>query len=133
MLLKLSSTSRVREIACQAIIEGTAVSRLSRALKTRTLPHAESHEYAVGDTVEHYRPQSKKDSPAWIGPAIIKSLDNVSRGTIVLTHADREVVCRVGDVRRQLEYLVFLQAGADLGYGPGNSVVQAWQYIRRST
>ena len=46
------TVGRVREIAVQSIVEGTARSKLTRAIKTRTLPAAETQELHTGDEIE---------------------------------------------------------------------------------
>ena len=52
---------RVREIALQSLIEGTAQTRVKRALETRTMRPAEALEIVVGQEVEYYRPPTCKD------------------------------------------------------------------------
>ena len=75
-------THRLREVAVQNIIDGTARARLGRALATRTLPAGEREGYQVGEEVDIYRAQGTKDVSGWHGPATIVDLTNIPRGII---------------------------------------------------
>ena len=54
---------RLREVALQAVIEGTAKDRGTRALKTVTRATGEEPEYTVGDQVEYFRMLDKTKTP----------------------------------------------------------------------
>ena len=120
---------RVRTLAIQAIVEGTARDKLQRAMKTRTLPPGEIHELKVGDSVDFYRHPGTKDVSGWLGPAAVTDISEMRRGTIKIKHKLGEMVCRCGDVRPHLDYLVFLTAPGK-GMLPGNAHETAWSYIR---
>ena len=47
---------RLREICVQKMVEGTAHARVSRALRTKTLPAGQREDYKSGDLVDIYRP-----------------------------------------------------------------------------
>ena len=47
---------RIREIAIQKIVEGTAVDKMNTAMNIRTLPAGENLSLQVGDEVDYYRP-----------------------------------------------------------------------------
>ncbi|CAE7581720.1 RE1 [Symbiodinium sp. CCMP2592] len=99
-------THRLREVAVQAIAEGTARERLKRALKTPTKPAAEEFEFKVGQPVDYWREPVSKDVSGWRGPATITDLTRLSHGRIgVRTSADQMITCRVQDVRPSLTYL----------------------------
>ena len=99
-------THRLREIALQSIIEGTAQDRIKRALKTPTRMAGEELALDVGDPVEYYRPPEHKDASGWRGPATVIDLTRIEHGRIgVRTRADQIISCRVQDVRRCLAYL----------------------------
>ena len=120
---------RCREIACQAIIEGTARNKILRALNTRTLPAGETQQLALGDTVEYFRPQSTKDVSGWLGPAKVTNTSEMGRGVIKIKHKGAEMTCRAGDVRLNLEYLCFLSATFH-SFQHSDSQAAAWSYIR---
>ena len=48
-------THRLREVAVQAIAEGTAKERMRRALRTQTQPSGAQLEYKIGDRVDYWR------------------------------------------------------------------------------
>ena len=100
---------RLREVAVQRMIEGTAHERVGRALRTRTLPAAQQT-YQEGDTVDFFRPPSNKDLPGWSGPATLTDMSQVNRGIIKVTYNGRELVCSPKDMRIHQAYLCFLAA-----------------------
>ena len=53
---------RMREISIQAIVEGTAKARIERAMRTKTLPAGQSHDYKAGDLMDFHRASSSKDT-----------------------------------------------------------------------
>ena len=103
----LRHTHRLREIAVQQMVEGTARARLGRALKTKTLAPGEVEEYQVGEEVDYHRPPNNKDISGWTGPAVVTDLTLIPRGLIGVRHQGRNINCRVGDVRRHLSFLSF--------------------------
>ena len=119
--------NRVREIAIQAMIEGTAHRRLLQALNTRTLPPGEAQELKPGDSVEYYRPTGNKDVSGWKGDAEVQSIGFIKDGIIKIKHGRNIMSCRAGDVRRSLDYLVFLTRENH----PGWSVNSAWRHIKQ--
>ena len=78
----LRHSHRLREIALQQMIEGTARARLGRALNTKTLPAGQIEGYKVGEEVDFYRPPSTKDISGWMGPATVVDVSELSRGHI---------------------------------------------------
>ena len=60
---------RMRELALQKIVEATAISRINRAMKTRTSISGEALELKPNELVDFYRPPSAKDLSGWHGPA----------------------------------------------------------------
>jgi len=126
-------THRLREVAVQSIVDGTAKARLGRALSTRTLPAGEREGYQVGEEVDIYRPAGSKDVSGWHGPGIIVDLTNLTRGIISVKSNNVVKDVRVGDVRRHLAFLCFLAADLVGGHrqpfagGPGWS--QCRQFV----
>jgi len=120
---------RVREIAVQQIVEGTAQQKLIRAINTRTLPSGQAQQLKAGDEVEFYRPGGTKDVSGWHGPATVVDVSQAGQGTLVIKHQQGEMTCRYGDVRRALEFLVFLSANLDSGL-PGHTITTAWHYLK---
>ena len=116
---------RVREIACQTIMEGVAKEKLIRAIKTRTLPAGETQELKVGDEVEFFRPQGTKDVSGWHGPARVTNINEITRGIIKIKHTGPEMTCRTGDVRRMLEYITFMYNSCYYS----DAVQSAWNYL----
>ena len=106
----LRHTHRLREVAVQQMVEGTARARLGRALKTKTLAAGEAENYRVGEEVDYYRPPNTKDVSGWTGPATITDLTHISHGTIGIRHQGKHLHCRIGDIRRHLSFLCFESA-----------------------
>ena len=101
----LRNSHRLREIAIQQMIEGTARARLGRALRTKSLAPGEAENYQINEEVDYYRPPSNKDTPGWTGPARITDLTQIQRGTIGINHQGKSITCRLGAVRRHLSFL----------------------------
>ena len=101
---------RLREIAVQAMIQETAKVRAERAIHTRTLPPGQLEQYKPGDLVDFYRPPDSKDASGWIGPAKVIDPTHMERGTITIRHVHRPIEVRIGDLRRHMQFLVFLSA-----------------------
>ena len=98
---------RLREIAIQAIVEGTARERMKRALHTPTRVAHQELEFKVGETVEYWRQPENKEASGWRGPAVVCDLSRLEHGRIgIRTRADNVLTCRIQDVRRCLAYAV---------------------------
>ena len=89
------------------MVEGTARDKLTRAINTRTLQSGEQQELQVGDQVEYWRKQGSKDVTCWLGPATVTDVSQLDRGVIKVKDKGQEMVCRSGDVRPILEFLIF--------------------------
>ena len=123
---------RIREIAIQRIVEGTAVGKMNTAMNTRTLPAGEHMSLQVGDEVDYYRPPSTKDVSGWRGPAKVTGIDDIHHGIIKVKDKGAIMSCKCGDVRPHLQYWVFLTKFSDtLGFGPGDSLATTWHFITR--
>ena len=117
-------TDRVREIAVQAIMSGTAKARLNTAWNTRTLPAGEHQDLKVGDEVDFNRPQGQQDISRWIGPATVTEL-SLKEGLIHVKHKGRPMSCKAGDVRRHLGYFSYL-SNIQIRDAPAS----VWSYIQ---
>ena len=106
----LRNSHRLREIAIQQMIEGTARARLGRTLRTKTLAPGEAAKYQINKEVDYYRPPAKKDTPGWTGPARIVDLTQIHRGTVGINHQGRNLTCRLGALRRHQSFLCFESA-----------------------
>ena len=84
----LRNLARVREIAASQIIETTAISRLQRADRHKTVAAQERSEYTVGQLVDIWYEPSHKDATGWRGPAQIASL-NEGEGNITVRFQGR--------------------------------------------
>ena len=124
----LTHINRARQIAVTAIVEGSARNRVLRALSTKTLPAGETQNLQVDDEVEFYRPPSTKDVSGWQGPARVTDTSTISRGTIKIKFQGAEMVCRCGDIRRHLEFFVFLATPCTSIYHTTQQ--GAWSFIR---
>ena len=111
---------RLREIAVQQMVEGTARARVGRALGTKTINPAQMDGYQLGDQVEFFRKPGSKDASGWCGPATICDLTQLSRGTVAVRHHAQVVHVRLADLRRWIGFLCFLRAG-----GPANPLQKA--------
>ena len=92
------------------MIQETAKLRVERAQLTRTLPPGQREKYQPGDLVDFYRPPDSKDASGWIGPAKVIDPTHMERGTITIRHVHRPIEVRIGDLRRHMQFLVFLSA-----------------------
>ena len=101
----MRNSHRLREIAIQQMIEGTARARLGRALNTKTLAPGEAENYQVGEEVDFYRPPSNKDVSGWTGPAKVVDVSTYNKGTISISHQGRPIICKLGEVRRHISFL----------------------------
>ena len=117
-------TQRIREVAVQQMIEGTASAKTQRALRTATRPSATERNFRVGDLVEFYRPPSNKDTPGWHGPARVCDTTDASRGQVGVKWQGRVLTCRLQDMRYELAHLVYTTV-------PHNhTAMGAWDILR---
>lgn len=117
---QMRHTHRVREIAVNAMVDGTATARLGRVMNTRTLPAGQREGYEVGEEVDIYKPPGTKDVSGWHGPAQIVDITNISRGILSVKSNNIIKDAKLGDVRRHLQFLVFLSATVStVAGGPG--------------
>ena len=99
-------THRLREVAVQAIAEGTAQERIKRAIRTQTRPSGAQHEFKLGDRVDYWREPVHKEASGWRGPAVIADLSRLEHGRVgIRTNTDLVLTRRLQDVRRSLTYL----------------------------
>jgi hypothetical protein len=98
---------RVREVALQSLIEGTAKSRILRALQTRTQRPGEALELVVGQEIEFYRPPGSKDASGWKGPATVTDLSQMQHGTIGIRWQGNNMIVRTQDLRSALVFLCY--------------------------
>eukprot|EP00974_Lingulodinium_polyedra_P086901 8423642-Lingulodinium_polyedra.AAC.1 len=84
------------------MIEGTARSRIKRALDARTQAPGEALELSVGDLIDFYRPPASKYVPGWRGPAAITDVLHISHGTVCLRWQSHAFEYRIQDIRRAL-------------------------------
>ena len=117
--------NRLREVAIQAMVEGTAAARVQRALRTRT-QRAVQEEFNVGDEVEFHRDPTQKDLPGWNGPAVITDMSDAERGTIKVQFNGREILVTPPDLRKAFTLFTFLSAPHLLNHHD-----RAYQSIRR--
>ena len=97
---------RLREIAVQAIAEGTARERMKRALHSQTRPSGAELDFKIGDKVDWWREPVQKDAPGWRGPGSIVDLSRLEHGRIgVRTSTDQVITCRLQDVRHSLAFV----------------------------
>lgn len=122
---------RVRELAVQAIVEGTARAELARTIGTRSLQTGEDLQLSVGDNVEFYREPSSKDGSGWHteSPAKVTDVSQIHRGIIKIRYKGEEMSCTVNDVRPFVDYFVFLLADMDYAYFTNNAVSNAWKVV----
>ena len=104
----LKNSHRLREIAIQQMIEGTARARLGRSLRTKSLAPGEAANCQINEEVDYYRHPTNKDTPGWTGPARIVDLTQIHRGTVGINHQGRNLTCRLGALRRHLRILPML-------------------------
>ena len=101
---------RLREIAVQSIVEGSARARLGRALNARTTMSAENMNLRVGEEIDFFRPQGTKDASGWFGPAVVIDISKATRGVITLRFQGQVTEAMVQNVRRHLHSLVYQAA-----------------------
>ena len=117
---------RLRELAIQAMVEGSAKARLSRALNTRTTQDGRQLDLKVGDLVDFYRDPPQKDISGWYGPGKVTDISQITRGHLSLSFLGRIWDVAVKHVRHHHVYFAFLQS-SKLRTAP----LGAWQHIRK--
>ena len=118
---------RMREIALQKIVEATAISRINRAMKTRTSIAGEALELRPNELVDFHRPPSQKDLSGWHGPARV--LENMpEKGQVAIEWNKKVILVRYPDVRRFMAYFVDVFAVTQSSQSP---VSQALRVVER--
>ena len=101
---------RLRELALQSMIEGTAADRLRRAATTNTRAAGELQNLQVGDSIDIWRTPATKDSVGWRGPATVIGTSNIESGYIDAKWQGRAMSVRVADARRSIVYIAMLDS-----------------------
>ena len=96
----------MREIAATAIIEVTALARLQRADRHKTVAAIGLAEHTVGDLVDIWYEPSTKDVSGWRGPAQIATI-NDSDGNITVRFQGRTLDRKHQEVRYPISYFVY--------------------------
>ena len=97
---------RLREIAVQAIAEGTARERLKRAMTSQTRPAGEEMEYRLGQQVDWFREPAGKDMSGWRGPGTVIDLTRLEHGRVgVRTSTDQVITVQLQDLRPSLTFM----------------------------
>jgi hypothetical protein len=107
----LKNVNRVREIACQKMLEGTANDRMTRADKTKTRRSGELLDLQIGDEVDLYRSPPNKDLTGWRGPARVTDIGKMHEGVITVDWNSRKMDVAIPDCRRHLILLCMLALG----------------------
>ena len=105
-------THRLREVAVQAMIEGSARARLGRSTNTRTTMAAQQLDLKVGEEVDFYRTPNSKDASGWYGPAEVVDVSRTIRGIVSLKWQSRIMEVQLQNVRRHLHFLALLASPA---------------------
>ena len=106
----LRNSHRLREIAIQSMVEGSARARLGRAANTKSLPSAQAANYQLNELVDFYRPPGSKDISGWAGPATVIDTTDVARGILGIKFSGRPMKCKLGELRRHIAFLSLLAA-----------------------
>ena len=135
----LRNTQRLREMAIQAMVEGSAAARINHALRSKTQAPQQLADLKVGDLVEFYRRPNTKDACGWFGPAKVSSVLGKLDGHIDVKWQGRHLCCRHGDVRRYVAFTMCLLAKESPSMRTALDLVQArigklcpntYQYIK---
>ena len=102
-------STRLREIAVTAMVEGSAQERIKRAQTSQTRLAGEQLELAVNDLVDVYRTPRTKDNVGWRGPAKVVSIAGIEQGHVEVQWGSRVMSCRIQDIRKALMYPSMLQ------------------------
>ena len=125
----LRNVHRLREISIMSMVQESAKTRVQEALNTRSRTSGQALDLKPGELVDFYRPPSSKDASGWKGPATVVSAlpEQVKGGAITIRFMGRPFDCRFQDMRRHLEFFVFLTAVA--AAFPQSKL---WQRIRQA-
>ena len=129
---------RLRELAVQAIAEGTARERMKRAMNAQSKASSADFDDRVGEVVDYWREPITKDTSGRRGPATITDLTRLEHGRIgVRTNTDQMLTCRIQDIWRSLTYLsetlhAFFDHPDEL-HSPSPSASQAQQLVQALT
>ena len=97
---------RLREVAVQAIAEGSAQERMKRAMNSQTRPSGEQLEFELGSAVDYWRQPLNKETSGWRGPAKVVDLTRLEHGRVgIRTSTDQVLTCRLQDLRHSLAYI----------------------------
>ena len=113
----LAHVHRLREVAVQAMIEGSARARLGRSMNTRTTASAQNLNLQVGEEVDYFRQPSQKDTSGWIGPATVVDVSRAARGVVSVRYQSRVLEVQLQHVRRHLHYFALLSSQQDVCRG----------------
>jgi hypothetical protein len=106
-------TSRLREVAIQQMVEGSAQERIKRAQTSQTRLSGAQLELVPGDLVDIYRTPRQKDNTGWRGPCTVVSTHGVEQGYLDVKWGGRTMACRIQDVRKALLYPALLRNRPD--------------------
>jgi hypothetical protein len=115
--------SRLREIAVQKMVEGSAKTRINNALRSKTQAPAQLLSLQTGDLVDFYRPPTRKDDPGWIGPAKVVNISEAERGHVDVKWQGRIYSVKHPCVRRHNVFLCCLSAQPATSYAEAEQIV----------
>jgi len=78
----IRDTFKLRELAVQAMVQGSAQARLNKSMHTKSTITAEALDLRLGENVDFHRPPTSKDVSGWYGPAEVVNMNDVHRGTV---------------------------------------------------
>eukprot|EP00969_Alexandrium_andersonii_P250197 11056756-Alexandrium_andersonii.AAC.1 len=85
------------------MVESTARARISRATHTKSRVPGQARDYKLAELVGFHRSGGAKDTSGWKGPAKVRDVSSVSRGSITIRfQRDLPIEVRLQDVRRHL-------------------------------
>jgi hypothetical protein len=97
---------RIREIACEEMLQVTSKERAERAARSKTRRAVQGEQDVAEDKVEIFRAPANKDTSGWRGPCKITHV--AEDGIVHVIWQGSSLSCRPQDVRRALTYLCFL-------------------------
>ncbi len=92
------------EVSVQAIVEGSARAWLGRAENTRSTRSAENLKFQIGEDVDFFRQQNKKDISRWPGPAVVVDVSKASHGVITVRYQNQITEAMFKNERRRLHF-----------------------------
>ncbi len=96
---------RLRELAIQAMVQGSAQDRIVRATSTQTRPAAQETNLQVGEQIDVFRAPATKEQTGWRGPCEVVSVANVEEGFVEAKFHGRAISVRLQDARRSIVYI----------------------------